>query len=424
MLRLVPRLARLAVAAAFAAWAFASASPSAPAPGWRGALPAAPLVAAAYAASADPSAADDPSPAAPAPQAANAAAAVPAPQAAGEFDPCNVEGVERVVAVGDVHGAYDSFVSILKAAGIIDKGGRWAGATTHLVQTGDVVDRGPHPRKALDLLMRLEKEAAKAGGRVHALLGNHEVAVMLGDWRSTSPEEYDEFRTVESEEIRERYFQMALTEAREGAARIGVKFDQGKFRDEFMAKVPLGYVERKVAFGPTGTYGRWLREHNTVVRINRVLFLHAAISARVAQIGCAGINETVRAELTKDFNRTLASPLTTLVASVDGPLWYRGPAVPGDDGSEAELEKVLALLDARSSVGGHSVVGSGRIESKFGGRLFLIDTGMLASVYRGGLPSALELRGDSAVAIYLDGRRPLPFAVAPRSAMPVAAGAM
>src|SRR5712692_6201985 len=72
---------------------------------------------------------------------------------------CTVDGVERIVAVGDVHGAYEPLVEILRAAGILDRRLRWAGGRAHLVQTGDILDRGPDSRKALDLLRRLEDDA-------------------------------------------------------------------------------------------------------------------------------------------------------------------------------------------------------------------------------------------------------------------------
>ncbi len=71
------------------------------------------------------------------------------------------DGVGRIVAIGDIHGAYDSLVSILDRAGLVDKKLRWIGGKTHLVQMGDVMDRGPGSRKAMDLLMKLEKDAEK-----------------------------------------------------------------------------------------------------------------------------------------------------------------------------------------------------------------------------------------------------------------------
>src|SRR4030042_5931230 len=75
-------------------------------------------------------------------------------------------GVERVVAVADLHGDYDSFVFILAhpEVGLVDGDLHWGGGTTHLVQLGDILDRGTGARKIFDRLMRLEKEAAAGGG--------------------------------------------------------------------------------------------------------------------------------------------------------------------------------------------------------------------------------------------------------------------
>src|SRR5262245_50081283 len=96
---------------------------------------------------------------------------------------CEIDGVDRIVAVGDVHGAYDRLLEILETAGIVDARHHWAGGKTHFVQLGDVLDRGADSRKALDFLKKLQEEAERAGGAVHLLLGNHEVARMLGDLR-------------------------------------------------------------------------------------------------------------------------------------------------------------------------------------------------------------------------------------------------
>ncbi len=89
---------------------------------------------------------------------------------------CVWNGVARTVAVGDVHGDYGQFVKALRAAGVIDDKSNWIGGTTHLVQTGDVLDRGPDSRQVMDLLMDLEAQSRSQGGRVHALIGNHVAA--------------------------------------------------------------------------------------------------------------------------------------------------------------------------------------------------------------------------------------------------------
>src|SRR3972149_10543666 len=83
-------------------------------------------------------------------------------------------GVKRVVAVGDVHGAYENFVAVLEGTGLIDARHHWIGGRAHLVQTGDVVDRGPDSRRVMDLLMELEEQAEKAGGGGPCLNRDHE----------------------------------------------------------------------------------------------------------------------------------------------------------------------------------------------------------------------------------------------------------
>src|SRR5215211_6957845 len=89
----------------------------------------------------------------------------------------------RIVAVADIHGAASGLADILRAAGLIDASQKWTGGNARLVQTGDFTDRGPDVRRAMDLLMRLENEAKRTGGRVDVLLGNHEGMNVLHDFR-------------------------------------------------------------------------------------------------------------------------------------------------------------------------------------------------------------------------------------------------
>jgi hypothetical protein len=304
---------------------------------------------------------------------------------------CEIQGAARIVAVGDVHGAYDNFVKILRAAGVIDEKQRWSGGRTHLVQLGDVVDRGPDSRKALDLLRRLEKEAQRAKGAVHALLGNHEVMWMLGDLRYVSPGEYAAFTTRDSEAVRERLLERAKPEA----------------RDELRKQTPLGYVELSLAFAPDGEYGKWLRTHHAVIKIDGILFLHGGISPAVAGMPCAEINASVGREVTEDLQQTRSAPLKSLAGREDGPLWYRGLAQE-PDAWEPQVEQILQAQGARAIVIAHTPAPEGRIRSRFGGRVFQIDTGMLTSYVPDGRASALEIEGGTFKAIYLDGREVLP----------------
>ena len=350
-----------------------------------------------------------------------AASALFVPTAALAAEPgCPDVAAPRVVAVGDVHGAYDGFLSVLRFSGIVDDKGRWAGGQAHLVQTGDVLDRGTQAPKALDLLMRLEGEARKAGGEVHALLGNHEVMNMLGDLRYLNKEEYELFKTPDSEALRQRFLESSLERAEKNAKARGEAFDAAAFRAKFLEQVPLGFVERTQALSAEGKYGKWLRQRPVIVKIDGVAFLHGGLTPEVAALGCDAINQTVHREITDDVDKTLKGPLATLAAGENGPLWYRGLAKEDETTFLPSVERVLQLLGARAVVVGHSVTGTGRVTSRFGGRVVGIDVGMTGSY--GGHLGALEVKPDgSMAAIYQEGREDIAKPAAAARLLPLSA---
>jgi hypothetical protein len=325
-----------------------------------------------------------------------AALAAIASRGAGAASSCEFDGIERIVAVGDVHGAYDRYLEILRVAGVIDPAGRWVGGRTHLVQVGDMVDRGDGSRKVLDFLRRLERDAPGSGGRVHILLGNHEVARMLGDLRLTTAGEYAAFANRDSENVRQRFVREAPVDT----------------RDALLKQTPLGWIEMRQAFGRNGDYGQWLRELSVVVVIDGFVFVHGGISPAVAPLGCAAINAQVRRELTSDLDKTRAAPLSSLAARVDGPLWYRGLAQESETFAP-QVAEVLSLLHARSVVIGHTVTPSGRITTRFDGRVVQIDTGMQPAYVPDGRASALEIRNGETTAIYTDRKDPVAVAGEP-----------
>lgn len=310
--------------------------------------------------------------------------------------PCEFDNVDRIVAIGDVHGAFERFMEILQTAEIVDRNGRWSGGKTHLVQLGDVLDRGPDSRKAFDLLARLEREAASAGGRVHSLIGNHEVMRLIGDLRYITPGEYAAFATRDSPNVRKEF-----VESRPPAD-----------RERLLGEMPLGMIEMLRAFGPDGSYGSRVRGLNAVVRINGIVFLHGGISPAVSSMSCTEIDETVRRELSTDFQKLRTAPETTLTAREDGPLWYRGLAQEPDSFAP-QVDEILAAQRARAIVVAHTVTGSKRILTRFGSKVLLLDTGMQPAYVPDGRASALEIRDRLFTAIYRDGREVLAGASAP-----------
>jgi serine/threonine protein phosphatase 1 len=81
----------------------------------------------------------------------------------------------EVIVVPDLHGCSAALEAILLHAGFVDAQGKPLPSALHLVQLGDLIDRGPQPRLCVTRLMSLKK-AAK--GRVHVLKGNHEAMAL------------------------------------------------------------------------------------------------------------------------------------------------------------------------------------------------------------------------------------------------------
>jgi Calcineurin-like phosphoesterase len=302
-------------------------------------------------------------------------------------------GVERVVAVGDVHGEYAGFVEVLRSAKVIDQKDRWIGGKTHLVQTGDVLDRGAGSRKVMDLLINLEKQAAKAGGQVHALIGNHEAMNLYGDLRYTTPGEFAAFRTENSEMIRAPFWEQESKGATGDAADAA--------RQKWEAEHPLGWFEHRFAFSPKGTYGQWIRSHHAMVKINDTIYLHGGISPRFASVPLSAVNEMIAAELNDLTLIKEGSPVT----AEDGPLWYRGMAQ--DEGADiaALVGQVLATHGVKRIVIGHTPT-PGAIVPRFGGKVIVIDVGLTAVF--GGHRAVLLREGDSAYAIHRGEKIALP----------------
>jgi hypothetical protein len=370
----------------------------------------------------------------------------------------------RLIAVGDVHGAYDALVEILRTAGVVDDKLRWSGGNTVFVQTGDIFDRGDKVRESLDLLMRLEEEARRAGGRVELLLGNHEVMNLLHEFRDVAPAVYQSFADARSETRRRRafddYSRIMKRRARSGEQAAAPE----SAREEWLAAHPPGFVEYVEALGPRGKYGRWLRARKIVLTEGRVAFMHAGIGPsvtgtvddinRTAAREIAAWDDTlaqmVRAQIvpafctlpeavegaiaelqriaaalqaeaapgdhvTREFVAQLQALLGVGKSSLfepEGPLWFRGfaqwPETP--ESTSTHVTPLLARLGVDRFVTGHTPSQTGRVISRFNHRFILIDTAM---VFKNGRASALELQGGAITAIYADTRTPI---VAPGAA--------
>lgn len=339
------------------------------------------------------------------------------------------EGVERIVAVGDVHGRYDQLVSILKGTALVDGDLKWVGGKSHFVLCGDLIDRGPDDRAVLDLVRRLQKEAASAGGLVHALLGNHEMMNLSRDLRYVTDGGYAAF--AKDERGRDR------SDAWKGYRAL--YSDQGMDADRLQAAFdedyPPGYFARVRAFGRRGDYGRWLLDQPAVVKVNGIVFLHGGLTPEVAELGLDRVNQLVQESISsiakstevleeivkgpasfpelvaaathiselattgQRVDRKFASAARNFTAAIealpfqpDGPLWYRGISLANERVERDRVDAVLRSLNARAMMVGHTVTQTGRVNTRFDGRVYRGDVGM--GYGRPGF--ALVIRGDDA----------------------------
>lgn len=271
-------------------------------------------------------------------------------------------GVARVIAIGDVHGDYESFAAVLRSAGLIDKDGNWNGGKTQLVQTGDIVDRGPDSRAVMDLLIRLQRQAAAAGGAVHCLLGNHEAMNVYGDLRYVSASEFLAFAPQNSQADRTAAYpdQTAVTAA------AAPETDPSQWQ----RKRPAGWDERRAAFNEEGEYGKWLRGENAIIKIDRTLFVHAGLGQKYADWSIERINDEVRREL-GDFTRLHGG----IVTDEQGPLWYAGLAKGDEPKMEPLVDALLKHFDVDRIVVGHTYA-DGAVMPRFGGKVIMVDAGI------------------------------------------------
>jgi hypothetical protein len=320
-----------------------------------------------------------------------------------QIDEYQWEGVERVVAVGDLHGDYDNYLATLIAAGIVDSKGKWTGGATHLVQTGDIPDRGSDTQKIIEHIAKLDKQARRKGGRVHSLIGNHEAMNVYGDLRYVSEGEYEAFVTRRSESLRDRYYELYLksfeTQDPEGfAAR------PADFRDRWNMEHPLGWVEHRQSWDPawngSGQSVKWVLSNKVAIRINDTLFLHGGISGFYCQNSLASLTEQVLAGL-RNFHPGQGGVLEDDF----GPLWYRGLSGVEPMAAPETVDAILAHHGVRHIAVGHTPT-SGVIWPRYDGKVVMIDTG-IARVY-GGYVGYLEITPDGLFAGYPNGKLPLP----------------
>ena len=258
-----------------------------------------------------------------------------------------IDTTAPIFAVGDVHGDCDRLVRLLAGAHLVESGPashggvRWSAANAVLVFTGDLIDKGPQGPAVITLLRSLREQAAAAGGRVVALMGNHEA---------------DFLRDPESDKAKEVSVQLRTA----------------------------GMDPKEVA-ACRGEVGEFLCGMPFAARVNGWFFAHAGnTGGRTLQQLTADLTKAIERE---GFGaRQLTAEDSLIQARLAGPdtgttSWFENAST----GGEQTLAAYAAAVGAAHIVQGHQhhtvpfPDGRRRRDGEvyqWRGRLFLIDVGM------------------------------------------------
>jgi hypothetical protein len=240
------------------------------------------------------------------------------------------QGVSKLLAISDIEGEFGAFRELLISNHVVDSNYNWTFGSGHLVLLGDFVDRGTHVTECLWLIYDLEKKAEASGGKVHFILGNHEIMNMTDDFRY----------------VRRKY--------------IFNSSAIGKHYSEF--------------YKPDTELGRWLSTKNIIERIDNIIFTHGGLSDDLVASGATleKINATARPlYFSPDVARLSKYPLIKILFnSKSSPFWNRDYA--NQRASQEDVDQSLATYKVNKVVVGHTLVES--ITALYTGKVIVIDT--------------------------------------------------
>jgi len=199
-----------------------------------------------------------------------------------KIEPSTYSDVFKFFVISDVHGQYDRMVEILRGNGIIDENLDWVWGEGHLVILGDVFDRGDMVTECLWLIYKLERQADNWKGKVHFLMGNHEIMVLQNDLRYLN--------------------------------------------DKYKKTADLMMMRFTDIYAQNSEFGRWLRTKHTIIKLNDVLFVHAGINPEMLKFNndFIEINNLIRKNIDAPKEKFKYNDDLKFLFGSGGPLWYRG----------------------------------------------------------------------------------------------------
>lgn len=246
---------------------------------------------------------------------------------------------DKMIVISDIEGNFNGFQSFLVSNGVMDKNYNWTYGEGHLVLNGDFVDRGRNVTQVLWLIYKLEQEAAKSGGMVHFILGNHEIMNLQGDIRY----------------VDRKYTAVAQRISQQDSV-------EESFIDLFSDKSELG---------------QWMRSKNIIERIGPYIFVHAGLSSDIIKLGLSirKMNQNIRFNVDRIRYEGLSiDQQTEFLFGGASPFWFRGLAMQMkqyEKESQENLEKTLKYLFGQKVVIGHTIVHD--ICTDYEGRVIKID---------------------------------------------------
>lgn len=268
--------------------------------------------------------------------------------------------------LGDLHGDLNAARAAMALTGATNAAGEWVGHNLTVIQTGDLIDRGPEDRQVLDWLAQLEQQAPNFNSTLHLLNGNHELMNTDGDFRYIHPESMEAFADLANAE-RSKALQLE--------------------------NAPIAVQGRANAFFPGGIYAQQLQKRPVVLLLNETVFVHGGLLPAHAQYGVAQINRAYAEHIAQ------GTPLPPLLQdSENTPLWTRIYSLPDRAADCHRLTEVLQTLKARRMVVAHSV--QPHINSACEGKVWRIDTGM-SKAYQGRI-EVLKIDGDTVTVLSQD----------------------
>lgn len=304
---------------------------------------------------------------------------------------------ERLVAIGDLHGDLEKTRQSLRLAGLVDDADRWTGGSTTVVQIGDVLDRGGEELKILYFIEKLRREAARCGGEIISMNGNHEIMNVEGDFRFVTAEGLEEFK-IWADWYSVGTKMKSLCDGLEKNPRDlfeGIPHSFNGIKAEFS----YGFRARIAALRPSGPISaRFLSKNMTVLVIGDSVFVHGGLLPSHVSYGLDRINEEVRDWIINGSSQGRRySP--AYCRGRNGVVWLRSFSNESPAKCNCEvLEHVLATIPgAKRMIMGHTIQQVG-INGVCEDRAIRIDVGMSKGCIDG-LPEVLEIKRSSEVSI-------------------------